>query len=827
MTLQKQLLSITLGSGFQDQINDVDDGIKLIAKHLSNKKVLLVLDDVDDEEQLQKLAINRITFCSGSRVIVTTRNKSIMKSNKTLEYEVKPLENAQSLELFSQHAFRRNPPPYEFVNLSRQIISTTGGLPLALEVIGSLLCHQNKASWNDVLDNLRKIPHKKVQDKLKISYTALNHEEQQIFLDIACLFVDKDKTNAFYMWKDCGFGPDYSIQVLVCMSLIKITDDNKFWMHDQLRDLGRKIVRGDMRLTDPKKQSRLWVPEMANNIIGTKERKKAIEAICLCEPTRVYTSKEFSRLPNIRFLILKWGNFKGDFANQFSELRYMTCTMVSREFLAINFHPSNLVVLQLTFSSITEEWAGWSQFKVAKKLKVLDISYCSDMTKTPNFSNYLSLEILKLRGCKKLTEVDGSLKKLKCLIYFDVNGCKNLRELPKGIGGLQKLKYLNLCDCQKLRKLPESFARLTSLVQLDLSSTAITRLPDTIGNQKRLSILNLTFTKIDELPNSIGNLRELKSLFLSYTNIRELPFSIGNLESLLELDISYTNCMQLPKSIGDLSRLKIIKISRTPIKKLQRSIVMLKELEELHADECLDLKWEIPEDIWQLSLLRVLDLRYTPIKNIPQKIKLLPRLEKLSLGLCSKLKVLPELPTNLISLSLGSHLLQQLPNLSNLTKLEDLNCHDYDEYCGPFSLQYGQCQLSLEVLPPCVSTLSLEDLKSTTSLSFRCNLRKLTRLNIFQCCWKEVQLDGLEQLVEFDVCSSDFVDGFTGLSSLKRLKLLRLKYCGNLTAIQGLGSLDSLEQLDIVCCCDIGSLDDLSDLKKLKSLTIENCPSFR
>ncbi|XP_039169623.1 disease resistance protein RUN1-like [Eucalyptus grandis] len=202
MTLQKQLLSITLGSGFRDQIDDVDDGIKLIAKHLSNKKVLLVLDDVDDEEQLQKLAINRITFCSGSRIIVTTRNKSIRKSDKTLEYEVKPLDNAQSLELFSQHAFGRNPPPYEFVNLSRQIISTTGGLPLALEVIGSLPCHQNKASWNDVLDNLRKIPHKKVQDKLKISYNALNHEEQQIFLDIACLFVDKDKTNAFYMWKD-------------------------------------------------------------------------------------------------------------------------------------------------------------------------------------------------------------------------------------------------------------------------------------------------------------------------------------------------------------------------------------------------------------------------------------------------------------------------------------------------------------------------------------------------------------------------------------------------------------------------------------------------
>ncbi|XP_039169628.1 disease resistance protein RPV1-like [Eucalyptus grandis] len=509
-----------------------------------------------DEEQLQKLAINHVMFGLGSRVIMTSRNKSIIKSNKTLEYEVKPLDNVRSLELFSRHAFRRNPPPDDYVNLSRQIISTTGGLPLALEVIGSLVYRQNKASWYDVLNNLREIPPEKVQDKLKISYNALNHEQQQIFLDIACLFVDKDKTNALYMWKDCGFRPDYSIQVLVCMSLIKITDHNKFWMHDQLRDLGRKIVRGDTRLTDPRKQSRLWVPETANNIIGTKERKKAVEAICLCEPTRVYTSKEFSRLPNIRFLILKWGNFKGDFANQFSELRYMTCTMVSREFLAINFHPSNLVVLQLTWSLITEEWAGWSQFKVAKKLKVLDISHCSNMTRTPNFSDYLSLERLNLGYCEKLTEVDGSLKKLKCLIYSDAYGCKNLRELPKGIGGLQKLEYLYLGNCEKLRKLPKSFARVTSLVELDLSHTAITRLPDSIGNQNHLSVLKLQFTKIDELPNSIGNLRNLSlSFYRMCPNLTAIQ-GLGSLDLLEELKIS--RCPKIG-SLDDLSDLKKLK----------------------------------------------------------------------------------------------------------------------------------------------------------------------------------------------------------------------------------------------------------------------------
>jgi len=83
--------------------------------------------------------------------------------------------------------------------------------------------------------------------------------------------VDQDKIISIYIWKDYGFRPDYSILDLVCMSLIKITDHNKFWMHDQLRDLGRKIVRGE--------QSRLWVLEMANNIIGTKEVKAYVRPL--------------------------------------------------------------------------------------------------------------------------------------------------------------------------------------------------------------------------------------------------------------------------------------------------------------------------------------------------------------------------------------------------------------------------------------------------------------------------------------------------------------------------------------------------------------------
>ncbi|KAL3739832.1 hypothetical protein ACJRO7_021150 [Eucalyptus globulus] len=823
VALQKQILSNMFGSGFHNGIDD-GDGVKLIAQRLSNRKVFMVLDDVNDEEQLEKLAIKHVSFGSGSRIIMTTRNRSILEANYTFEYQVNPLDHVQSLKLFSRHSFGRIAPPNDYVSLSREVVYTTAGLPLALEVIGSLLCHQNKAFWMDVLEDLREIPHEKVQDKLKISFNALNHRQQQIFLDIACLFVDEDKTNAFYMWKDCGFRPDYSIPVLVNLSLINITDDNKFWMHDQLRDLGRKIVCGDTRPIDPRKQSRLWNTEMAVNIIRTEERKDAIEAICLeGNAPGIYTSKEFSRLQNIRFLKVRWGQFDGDFKNQLSELRYMSWHRCPLELFAINFHPSNLVVLDLSFSSITENWTGWSQIKVSKKLKVLNLTNCNSMTRSPNFSDYLSLERLVLKNCKRLIEVDGSLEKLKCLIYFNADGCTSLTELSEGIGGLENLKYLYLGNCKRLRKLPESFVRVASLVELDLSCTAITRLPDSIGNQKCLSVLKLRYTEIDELPSSIGNLKDLKSLLLSYTKIVELPISIGNLKSLLELDVSGTRCLQLPESIGDLSRLKVLNISNSSISELPRSILALKELEELHGNDCPFLEWEIPEDIGKLSLLRVLNLQVTCIRNVLVTIKLPPCLEKLSLWRCRELVVLPELPTSLISLSFGASLLQWVPDLSNLTKLVDLSYGGSDKIRHPLFIQDGPFRQCLMFLPLSLSTLSLEYHKSISSLSFRCNLRNLTCLRIYQCKWIEVQLDGLEQLIEFQVEGLEFLMGFAGLSRLKRLKLWTLIDCPNLTAIQGLGSVESLEQLVIKECPEIQCLDDLADLKKLESLVIRGC----
>ncbi|XP_039165404.1 disease resistance protein RUN1-like [Eucalyptus grandis] len=277
--LQNQLIVDILKQ--DNQARNKDEGIKILSSMLKGKKVLILLDDVDDYDQLKALAGNHHWFSSGSRIIITTRNKSILDNAEVnYNYEHEELDRDKSLILFSRHAFRKDSPPSEFEDLAYDAVSTTGGLPLSLEVLGSYLCGQKPILWEDTIKKLRKVPHKKVQEKLRISYEALDYRQKQIFLDIACFFIGTSKRKASYMWDACDFFPKEGIEVLKFLSLIKVGDNHELRMHDQLRDLGREIVREENE-QGPEYRSRLWDSTEVWEVLKANEGTKKIEAICL------------------------------------------------------------------------------------------------------------------------------------------------------------------------------------------------------------------------------------------------------------------------------------------------------------------------------------------------------------------------------------------------------------------------------------------------------------------------------------------------------------------------------------------------------------------
>ncbi|KAL3744373.1 hypothetical protein ACJRO7_013615 [Eucalyptus globulus] len=235
-----------------------NEGIAMIRSRCENEKVLILLDDVGHQDHLDKL-IGGCKFGLGSRIIITCRDKALLKSEYKM-YELKEMNREESLLLFSRFAFKEEQPPTNLATLSSDIVATTGGLPLALMVVGSLLKgEKNEKTWEQMLDKLRIVPAGAVQEKLRISYDTLEHEEKQMFLDIACFFIGTDERIASYYWADLKFVPRIGLQILINRSLIKIDGGNQLRMHDQLRDLGRAIACPAEK--KPWQWSRLWDEE--------------------------------------------------------------------------------------------------------------------------------------------------------------------------------------------------------------------------------------------------------------------------------------------------------------------------------------------------------------------------------------------------------------------------------------------------------------------------------------------------------------------------------------------------------------------------------------
>ena len=266
--LQKQLLRDILPSK-KNFITNVDEGTQMIKERLRFKKVLLVLDDVDNLDQLEALAGDRNWFGPESRIIVTTRDKHLLEVHKMdTFYEARKLDHREAVELFSRHAFEQRNPKEDYEKLSDSVVCYVDGLPLGLKVLGRFLFGKTICQWKSELQKLEREPNQEIQSVLKRSYDELDHTQKEIFLDIACFFNGEDKDRITRILDACNFYADSGMKVLNDKCLITIFD-NTISMHDLLQQMGRDIVRQECP-KDPERWSRLCYPEVVNRILTRK-----------------------------------------------------------------------------------------------------------------------------------------------------------------------------------------------------------------------------------------------------------------------------------------------------------------------------------------------------------------------------------------------------------------------------------------------------------------------------------------------------------------------------------------------------------------------------
>ena len=168
VSLQKQLLS-NIFMESEIKIWNVHEGVNIIGNRLRGKKVLIVLDDVEDQKQLEALAGNLDWFGPGSRIIITSRDSQLLKRCGVI-YTTKGLNPDEVLQLFSLSAFKKPHPKENYVDLCMYFVNYTKGLPLALKVLGSLLFTKSIDEWESLKDKLKAELEKKNLDIFQISF---------------------------------------------------------------------------------------------------------------------------------------------------------------------------------------------------------------------------------------------------------------------------------------------------------------------------------------------------------------------------------------------------------------------------------------------------------------------------------------------------------------------------------------------------------------------------------------------------------------------------------------------------------------------------------
>ncbi|XP_071719166.1 putative disease resistance RPP13-like protein 1 [Rutidosis leptorrhynchoides] len=394
---------------------------EVLKEKLSNKRFLLVLDDVWNEDHHKWKDLEKpLKGAPGSKIIVTTRKMKVASTMDNVKcHNLEILSDEDSLSLLAKSAINEhNFDNHPLSSLAQDIIMKCKGLPLALIAIGRVL----KGKGNDEWDKLLKSEIWSSDDGegdilpvLKLSYYDLPLHLKKLFA--YCSLFPKDylfnKNKIVLLWMAEGFiseskrtktmeslGCKY-FEDLLSRSFIQHSTKNEseYIMHDLMHNLAISVAGEFFFMLDDKM-----------NVNGRNE--------------------DFDKIRHFSFLDQPYDEF-------------------------INFKELHKSSHLRTFLPVPVTW--WSRFNT------------SDHVLVKLLPQLQLIRVLSFNECsiEKVPQSIGSLKHLRYLNFWHTK----IKEVPKQVGELYNLQSLLVCRCSELFSLPVSFAKLINLRHLDMSDT--------------------------------------------------------------------------------------------------------------------------------------------------------------------------------------------------------------------------------------------------------------------------------------------------------------------------------------------------------------------
>uniref|UniRef100_A0ACD5VCJ3 Uncharacterized protein n=1 Tax=Avena sativa TaxID=4498 RepID=A0ACD5VCJ3_AVESA len=669
---------------------------------LIGHKTLLIMDDVWDHEAWEGML--KIPFvnaaASGSQVIITTRDEGVARGMRaTLPYHhVDTLDPDDAWSLLKKQVLSSEVDEDHLETLKDtglKIVRKCGGLPLAVKVMGGLLCKRGtlRRDWEQILDDsnwsITGMP-PDLNYAVYLSYADMPPYMKQCFLYYSLL----PKSRQFFldqvvaMWVSEGFihGNSRNLEEmgsncykdLISRNLIEpnklYIDQSHCSMHDVVRSFAQYMTKDEALITDD----------------GDKDIVAKL------------SSENFLRL-SIETNHLQSGELKWKSLRKQQTVRTLIST------IRIKINPGDSLA---TFSSLR-----------TLHIESEDVAALVESLHRLKLLRYLALVD------SSISVLPGNIGKMKLLQFLDLGGCKNLVNLPGSIVKLDQLRLLFLanismiprgfCSMTNMRKLlgfpahmdgdwcslgelgPLSQLRFLSITKLENVSSASFAANARLADKGHLTELLLSCTSrlgndslvkeidgvseeeqqrlekvFDELcpPPSVETL-DIKGYFgqkFPCWMISRSNMSLNNLKLLSLSDLA--RCIQLPNGLCQLPCLQFLQVNRAPCIRrvgtgfLNAAGVSFRRLNNMILSEMVEWEeWEWENQMKAMTCLEELCLINCKLRRVPPGLAFNARaLKTLSLDGVKKLSYLENIP------SLVELMVNWIPNLERITDLTSL-----------------------------------------------------------------------------------------------------------------------------------------------------------